>query len=234
MILAIECSGGHASVALVRGENLLCEKGSDAGRDLSEKLLPFIEEALGEGRIKLPDISHIGYSNGPGSYTGLRVGLATIKGLVAAVASIKVLPVGSLETLAFGSTATGLVAAVTDARRGEVYAALFECEGAPGSGRKIKTLEQPVALPATEWAECLGKYDRPVSFVGDGTEACREIWQKSLGSRFAACPQTEWVPRARWVAELARRAIAEGRPSADVEALVPEYVQVTRYVRVGE
>ena len=129
LLLAIETATRTTSVALLRGDALIAEACGAEGGSAAETLLPEIDRLLRENGVSVADLDAFAVSIGPGSFTGLRVGLATLKGLafgsdrpVAPVA-----PVPTLTALAWASSRRDLpVAALLDARRGEMYAAVYE------------------------------------------------------------------------------------------------------------
>ena len=126
-ILAIESSGNVASVAIAGKEKILAEYTVNIGKTHSQTLLPMIDRVLGDAEMSVNDMSAIAISRGPGSFTGLRIGSATAKGL-AASAEIPIVDVPTLEALAVGVGNAGgrLICPVIDARRNEVYTALYE------------------------------------------------------------------------------------------------------------
>ncbi len=126
LLLAIETATSGASLALLRGERLLGELSLAAERGLAEQVLPALEALLSLARFGVTEIERFAVSIGPGSFTGLRVGVATVQGLAFGSPACAV-AVPTLSALARGALPSrGPVAAVLDARRDEVYAAVFE------------------------------------------------------------------------------------------------------------
>lgn len=228
-ILAIECSDANGSFALLEGARVRAHSRESMGKKLSVLIVPRIEAILKEAGVALTDLDVIGISIGPGSFTGLRVGLATVKGLVVAVPGIRVAAVGTLDALALAVPENGLIGAALDARRGDLYAGLYRCHGEPGTARTIECLEAPVAIHCDAWARKLAARGESVTLVGGGTLASRAAIESVLpGAKF--CGEEFAIADARWVGELARRAAAAG-DFADAEALTPSYVQVSQYAR---
>ncbi len=126
-ILAIESSGNVASAAVAEDSKILAEYTVNIGKTHSQTLLPMIDRVLTDAEMSVNDVSAIAVSRGPGSFTGLRIGSATAKGL-AASAGIPIADVPTLEALAVGVGNAGgrLICPVIDARRNEVYTALYE------------------------------------------------------------------------------------------------------------
>ena len=230
LILAIECSDQQGSFALLRGERVLAHSSEALGKKLSQQIVPRIEAILTEGGASLAELDVIGVTVGPGSFTGLRVGLATVKGLVAAVPTIKVVGVGTLEALVLAVEDEGLVGAALDARRGDVYAGLYRASGKPGTERTIECVEEPAALASADWARQLASHDAPIALVGGGALGNREAVSGILGEGAHFCDDASAIADARWVGELTRRAALSG-DFADPESLTPSYVQVSQYAR---
>ena len=230
LILAIECSDRNGSFALLEGTRMRAHSCEDLGKKLSALIVPRIEAVLADGGVALKDLDVIGVSVGPGSFTGLRVGLATVKGIVAAVPKIRVAAVGTLDALALAAPEDGLVGAALDARRGDLYAGLYRCAGAPGTERTVECVETPVAIHSDEWARALAARGEKISLAGGGTLVNRAAIEAALGKSAHFCGEEHAIADARWVGELARRAAAAGN-FADAEALTPSYVQVSQYAR---
>jgi tRNA threonylcarbamoyladenosine biosynthesis protein TsaB len=135
LILTIETSTPVECVAVVQDREVVAELTDTVGRGHTEKLLGAVEEVLGRAGVTLADLDAIAVSIGPGRFSGLRVGLATAKGL-AASSGTPVVPVPTLEALAESARpAPGLVCPMLDARKGEVYAALFRLNDVPEDGK---------------------------------------------------------------------------------------------------
>ena len=177
LILTIETSTPTESVAVVRDGSVLAEIVETVGRGHTEKLLGAVESTLSRASAGLSELDAIAVSIGPGRFSGLRVGLATAKGLAAA-RDLPVVPVQSLEVLAESARPyEGLVCPMLDARRGEVYAALFHL----GDGRE-RVLEDVAVAPAgmiERVQEAAG--GRDVLFLGSGVAACADDVRASLG-----------------------------------------------------
>ena len=128
-ILGIDSSGMVASVAIVLDDILIAEYTMNHKRTHSETLLPMIDEIVKTSETKLEDLDAIAVAAGPGSFTGLRIGAATVKGLGLAL-GIPVIPVKTCEGLAFNMWGTeGLICPIMDARRNQVYTGLYKVLG---------------------------------------------------------------------------------------------------------
>jgi tRNA threonylcarbamoyladenosine biosynthesis protein TsaB len=205
-------------VALLRGEALLAERRAPPDRPGSEGLLPAIDALLRRAGCPVAALEAFAVCAGPGSFTGLRVGIATVKGL-AFGSSAPVAAVGTLAALARRAPPTrDPIVAVLDAKRGEVYAAAFAGagpeelvpEGLP------EGLYTPEELAARLPARCL--------LVGDGVEVCGERLREALGPGVRSLPPPRGRPRARDVGVLGARMLRRGEGIA-AEDLVPRYLR---------
>lgn len=197
LILAFESSAKAASVALCRDGHLVSQYSQCSGLTHSRTLLPMAEDMLKNAELTLRDVDLIAVAHGPGSFTGIRIGVSTVKGLAWA-GDIPCVGVSTLEAMAWhGLAAGGVVCPVMDARRSQVYNALFEIR----DGRPQRLCpDRPIAL--AELAEDVKKLDAPAFLVGDGaaiTKAffdaqgipCRVapenlLWQDAWGVAMAA------------------------------------------------
>ena len=197
LILAFESSAKAASVALCRDGHLVSQYSQFSGLTHSRTLLPMAEDMLKNAELTLRDVDLIAVAHGPGSFTGIRIGVSTVKGLAWA-GDKPCVGISTLEAMAWhGLAAGGVVCPVMDARRSQVYNALFEIK----DGRPQRLCpDRPIAL--AELAEDVKKLDAPVFLVGDGaaiTKAffdaqgipCRVapenlLWQDAWGVAMAA------------------------------------------------
>lgn len=164
MILSVDSSAVTASVALTDGENVINNEFVNAGLTHSETLLPMIKRVLGD--TKVSDLDAIAVTAGPGSFTGVRIGVATVKGL-AFEKNIPCISVSTLEAIAYNFADENIiVCAVMDARRMQFYNALFEIK----NGKAIRLCDDR-AISVTDLREDLKKYDRVV-IAGDGAKLC--------------------------------------------------------------
>lgn len=190
-ILAYDTSGDALTVALADGPSLVAELEAPPSARHGASLVPTIQALFKKNRTNWDDIDVIAVGLGPGSFTGLRVGLTTAK-LFGYTLKKKIVGVSSLEAIAAASEGDGSVAALVDARRGEVYAALFE--------KKEDRLIVRSKPAAARVERLLKSIKKPVRFAGPGAVLYRrEI--ESLGGRFVTIGSLEG-PRAAWVARL--------------------------------
>jgi tRNA threonylcarbamoyladenosine biosynthesis protein TsaB len=171
LILHIETGTAVCSVALSRGDTLLAIKENHEGRTHAQLLAPFIDALLREQHCTAHDLAAVAVSEGPGSYTGLRVGVSTAKGICygAQKPLIAINSLHSLAALAIETTPLpapcALIAPMIDARRMEVYTALFDARGEPLTATEARIID------AHSFADVLQQHH--VLFVGDGAEKCR-------------------------------------------------------------
>ena len=194
-ILGVDTSSAHASAAIVENGRLLSEKFyraqvSNTARAAHPRhnhaaiLLPLIDSALGGAALTLSDISGFAVAIGPGSFTGLRIGLSTVKGL-AYGSDTPIIGVSTLHAIAARiSDFNGVICAILDARKKEVYAAIFR-----RSPRSLERLTDDAVMPCERLGELLRQFNPPHSILltGDGTTAYGERLVLSLGNEVRVC-----------------------------------------------
>lgn len=201
LILAFESSAKPASAALVKDGQLLSQYTQCSALTHSRTLLPMAEDMLKNAELRLSDVDLIAVAHGPGSFTGIRIGVATVKGLAWA-AEKPCVGVSTLEAMAWhGLAAGGYICPVMDARRSQVYNALFKIE----NGRPVRmTEDRPIALD--ELSKEVTALNAQVFLVGDGAALCFEYftahgvpcvmapdnlrWQDAWGVAMAAADKT--------------------------------------------
>ena len=169
LILALESSAKAASVALCRDGVLIAQSQQCSGLTHSCTLLPMAEQMLKNTDTRLADVDAIAVARGPGSFTGVRIGVSTAKGL-AWGAQKPAIGVSTLEAMAYHGLAAGegaLVCAAMDARRSQIYNALFEIRG----GKPVRLCGDR-AISLAELGEELGKMQKSAFLVGDGAQLC--------------------------------------------------------------
>lgn len=173
-ILALDSSAVVAAVALCEDDRLLAEYTLNNGNTHSETLLPMVESLLSLYGITTAEIDLFAVSSGPGSFTGVRIGAATLKGL-AFGSSKPCIGVSTLEAIAENlSLYRGLICPVMNARRSQVYTALFR-----SNGETLVRLMPDSALSIAELDELLSAYGEPVCFAGDGYDVTLPALQKT-------------------------------------------------------
>jgi len=226
IVLAIESATAHASVALLRGAEVVARRAGDGRQHHSETLLPMVDAVLAEAGLRLDGVTACAVSIGPGSFTSLRVGLATVKGLCFA-SDRPTVAVPTLAALAHaavhGGAAKGddLVVPVLDARRGEVYAAAYRFEASTAGAWPSEVLA-PRVLAADALVEalpdggCLVGDGVPVIVAGLAGAVGRSALDVRSGARV--------LPDAASVGWLGRRALEAGE-GVDAADLVPRYLR---------
>ena len=219
IVLGIESSSPVASVALVSEEKLWGEMTLNIGLTHSEQLLPLIDELLHQVKIDISEVEGIAISGGPGSFTGLRIGMATAKGLAQGL-NKPLVSIPTLLALAYQQTGRwGLVTPVLNARRGEVYTALFRF-----TGDQYQQLEDDQAASPQFWAEKLADYDEPILLTGDGVIAYADVWQETLGEKAVFVPGIFRLARGASVAQLGLQRLLKGEED-ELFTLKPMYIR---------
>ena len=197
-ILLIETSTSVLSVALAQDGTVVSERVCTEARMQASLTAPLVKEVLDEAGMTAKDCDAVCVSSGPGSYTGLRVGVSTAKGL-AFGAGKPLLAVGTLDILVASchSERSGFIVPMIDARRMEVYTAVYS-----GEGQRLTEVEAKVIGPDS-FAEYLEQGE--VLFVGDGALKCRDV----IGQPHARFQEA--FPLARHMAKAAQKAFDEGK-----------------------
>ena len=166
-LLSIDTSSDVCSVAILEDDKLIKELNITDSKTHSENLMPLVDKLFKETNLSLSEISAIACSIGPGSFTGIRIGIATVKAM-AEVFNLPVIGVTSLETLAEAEIGKGTVVSLIDAKNDQVYCGVF------GDGELL-------AKDIYEVIEYLKKYSS-ILFVGNGAVLHKELLQKELGN----------------------------------------------------
>ena len=165
-ILALDTSSQAASCALLEDERPIGTFYIDAKLTHSQTILPMVENMLSACQQKLSDVDLFAVSNGPGSFTGLRIGTAAVKGMAHAL-NKPCIGLSTLEGLAYNMIGhSGIVCAVMDARCNQVYTALFDLDDG------MRRMTEDLAIPLEELHEILKKQEKNIILVGDGAVLC--------------------------------------------------------------
>ena len=220
LILAFESSAKAASAALVKDGKLISQYSQCSGLTHSRTLLPMAEDMLKNAEMKLSDVDLIAVAHGPGSFTGIRIGVSMVKGLAWA-AEKPCVGVSTLEALAWHGVACGAyVCPVMDARRNQVYNAIFKIE----NGRPVRiTEDRPIAL--SELAEEIRAIGAPMFLVGDGAE----LTDKYLSEQGLAC--TVAPENLRWQSAWGVAMAAMDKEAGDADSLLPVYLRLSQAER---
>ncbi len=224
-ILGIDSSGLVASAAVVEDDNLLAEYTVNYKKTHSQTLLPMIDEIVRMTELDLNTLDGIAVAAGPGSFTGLRIGSATAKGLGLALGK-PLVEIPTLEGLAYNLYGTEkLVCPMMDARRNQVYTGIYEFRG-----EELTALMDQTPLSVAELAERLNETGREVILLGDGVPVYREILEKALRVPYAFAPAHMNKQRAGAVASLGLRYLACGK-AVTAEEHRPEYLRMSQAER---
>ena len=211
-ILSLDSSAVVATVALCEDERLLAEYTLNNGNTHSETLLPMVESALRLYGITAKEIDLFAASTGPGSFTGVRIGAATLKGL-AFQSGKPCAGVSTLEALAENLVLhRGLICPVMNARRSQVYTALFRSDG-----ERLERLMPDSALSIAELDELLAPYGEAVAFCGDGYDITVSALTETA---YLPVPQRLRHQSAYSVAQVAYRQALAGTVTTDSELVV--------------
>ena len=220
ILLAFESSAKAASVALVRDGSLVSQYSQCSGLTHSRTLLPMAEDLLKNTELSLRDVDLFAVAHGPGSFTGIRIGVSTVKGLAWACEKPCV-GVSTLEAMAWhGLAAGGLICPVMDARRSQVYHALFRIgDGVP------ERLSEDRPLSLEELAEDLRQREGVPFLVGDGAALTARFLDRA-GLPFRLAPENLLWQSAWGVAMAAR-----GKVPGDSQSLLPVYLRLSQAER---
>ena len=212
-ILAVDTAGKSAAVAILRDDTLLYETQCNNGMTHSETLLPMIDTALRACGLTMEDIDLLGVTSGPGSFTGLRIGLSVVKGL-ALPRQIPCAGVSTMAALAYGLAGEGTVIGA-------------QCRGALARATHTR-LTEDAAAPVTSLEKFVQDCKKPLFFVGDGATLCYNSYKQVCG--VAACPPVLQVLRGAGVA-LAAKAMWEAGACVPPAALLPDYHRLSQAER---
>lgn len=220
LILAFESSAKSASVALVKDGELLSQYSQCSALTHSRTLLPMAEDMLKNAEVKLSEVDLIAVAHGPGSFTGIRIGVSTVKGLSWA-ADKPCVGVSTLEAMAWhGLLSGGYVCPVMDARRQQVYNALFKIED--GKPQRI-TDDRPIAL--AQLADEVRSLNAPVLLVGDGAALTERFFRENSVPCRIAPENLRW--QSAWGVAMA----ASDKQPGTSETLLPVYLRLSQAER---
>ena len=224
-ILGVDSSGMVASVALVEDDLLVAEYSVNYKKTHSQTLLPMLDEIVKMTELDLNTIDAIAVAAGPGSFTGLRIGAATVKGLGLALEK-PVISVPTCHGLAYNLWGSDkLICPIMDARRKQVYTGIYRFEE-----HQLMTLKEQWAAPIEELLEELNQRGEMVTFLGDGVPVFRELIAEKLQVPYSFAPAHVNKQRAAAVAALGSIYYKEGRTETAMEH-IPEYLRVSQAER---
>lgn len=183
-ILALDSSGLVASLALVQEEKIIGEYTINYKQTHSQTLLPMLDSLVKQLGIDLSTIDAIAVSGGPGSFTGLRIGAATAKGLGLAL-DIPIINIPTAEAMAYQIwNTTGYICPIMDARRAQVYTGIYEYTTA----QDFNIVKEQMAVPMMELIHLLNESNKPVTFLGDGVPVHQQLISEQLTVPYTFAP----------------------------------------------
>lgn len=228
-ILALDSSGLVASVAVAEDDVLIGEYTVHYKKTHSQTLLPMLEALKEMVELELSTVDAIALAAGPGSFTGLRIGSATAKGLGLAL-NRPLIEVPTVDALAYNLYGTDkLVCPLMDARRGQVYTGIYTFVREKEHYR-METLVPRCAADISDVAERLNSMEREVIFLGDGVPVFRELLAQLLTVPYSFAPLHCNRQRAAAVAALGQQYYREGRVVSAAEHQ-PEYLRLSQAER---
>ena len=224
-ILGIDTSTPIGSIALIDGDNLVAEHTLNIVQEHSSRLMPAIDSVLKWGNITVDGLDGCAVGVGPGSFTGIRIGVATIKSLCYALDK-PIVRVSTLEAIAYNLRWTnGIICPLLDARRSEIYGTVFR------GGSEWQRLSEDLCLSIDAFLDHLNT-DVPsngtLNFVGDGLLTYGDIVRERLGDRVHFADSIFNVPRGATIAQLGAQRLQHG-DSDSYWTLGPNYVRIGLY-----
>ncbi|NLW91224.1 MAG: tRNA (adenosine(37)-N6)-threonylcarbamoyltransferase complex dimerization subunit type 1 TsaB [Syntrophomonadaceae bacterium] len=225
-ILAIDSATPVAGVALLNDGILLKEEFSNYKKTHSETLMPMVDRVLRECECTVNDVDALAVTIGPGSFTGLRIGLALVKGLALAT-GIPVVGVSTLEVIAFNIyDSDALVCPLLNARKGEVYCAFYQAGGI----KPVSLADMRACSPEEFVQQALTIMDAnnktSLILLGDGFSPYQEFFLERLGDKMVSAPPHLMLPRASALAQLAADRVNNGQFD-NVFTLSPVYIRLS-------
>ena len=224
-ILALDSSGMVASVAVFEDDTMIAEYTVNHKKTHSQTLLPMLDEVVRMTQTKLDQVDAIAIAAGPGSFTGLRIGASTAKGLGLAL-DIPLIPVPTVDALAWNlAGCAGVVCPIMDARRQQVYTGLYRTQNG-----QLEVLEPQMAIAVEELAVKCNAYDEQITFLGDGVPVYREMLDGLLRVPHVYAPGHLSRQRAGAVAALGMELYRKGCTKTAAE-FAPDYLRVSQAER---
>lgn len=216
-VIAIDTSNYALGISLLDEEKVIGEYISNVKKNHSVRVMPAIEHLMKECDILPTDLTKVVVAKGPGSYTGVRIGV-TIAKTLAWTLRIPIVGVSSLEILAasIGRYFQGSISPLFDARRGQIYTGLYQYNGG-----KLLVIEKDQLVLSQDWAGDLKKRSESILFVGNDLPLHRNVLQETLDHQAFFAEITEHNPRPSELALLGK-----DLPGEDVHSFVPNYIRL--------
>ncbi|MFD1413319.1 tRNA (adenosine(37)-N6)-threonylcarbamoyltransferase complex dimerization subunit type 1 TsaB [Oceanobacillus jeddahense] len=216
-ILAMDTSNQVLSVALLDDKQIISEVTTNIAKNHSVRLMPAVEKLMKDVNVTPSELDRIVVAKGPGSYTGVRIGLATAKTMAWAL-NIPVIGVSSLETLAYqGLLFDGIICPFFNARRGLVYTGAYQWKN-----ETLETVMDEENILMTDWLAKLKKSGEKILFLSQDIELFKNVIIEQLQDKAVIADTSFQLPRAAHLALLGR-----GKEADSVHALVPNYLRLT-------
>ncbi len=226
-IIALDSSGLVASVAIMTEETLIAEYTMNHKKTHSQTLLPMLDEIVKMSETNLEDIDAIAIAGGPGSFTGLRIGSSTAKGLGLALDK-PVISVPTVDALAYQIISMdAVICPLMDARRMEVYTGIYENDGTEGG---FHVLAEQTAVPLQQIISKVNEIGRKVIYLGDGVDVYKEQIQQQTEVDYIFAGQFCSKQRAGAVGALAFEYFKQGKYT-DAAGHVPVYLRLSQAER---
>ena len=226
LIMALDSSGVTATAAIAAPDKIIAEYSVNNKLTHSQTLLPMLEEIRRMAGLDMKDLDAVALTGGPGSFTGLRIGSSTAKGIALAL-GIPVLSVPTLEAMAWNLIGReGLVCPMMDARRGQVYTGIYR-----SSETHMETVADQMAADAAEIAGKLNDLGEKVTILGDGADAYLDRLKETLTVPWEMAPVHLSRPRAGAVARCAFWYWQQGK-AVNGSQHVPTYLRLSQAERV--
>ncbi len=224
-ILAVDSSGLVASVAVVMDDNLLGEFTMNYKKTHSQTLLPMLDELADMIELDLNTLDAIAVAGGPGSFTGLRIGSATVKGLALALDK-PVIQIPTVDALAYNLCGhRDLVCPLMDARRNQTYTGLYQFDG-----NQMQVIKEQCAVEIAAIVAEINNIGKPVVFLGDGVAVFRDYIAEHCKTGYTFAPAHLNKQRAGAVAALAEEYYKQGKVM-DAAEHKPEYLRLSQAER---
>lgn len=223
-ILGVESSATAASCAIYCDGKIIAQSFSNTGLTHSQTLMPMIDSTLKSASITLNDIDYIAVSNGPGSFTGVRIGVSAVKGMAQPL-NIECVEVSTLEAIAKPLENTGCYAvSVMDARCNQVYTAQFDCENG------FTRISDDEAITIDELSEKLKTVSKPIVLIGDGTLVAYNRLKDMLDNVFTASPAVRYQSASN-VCLVASQKLEKGGAVKIAHNVLPNYLRLSQAER---
>lgn len=225
MILAIDSSSLVASVALVGEDAIIAEYTVNLKKTHSQTLLPMIDEIFTMTGLDKKELKAIAVTGGPGSFTGLRIGAATAKGLALAL-NIPIINISTIDAMAYNyNHCNKLVCPIMDARRNQVYTGIYRCPE-----EELQIVVKPCALSIDELIDKLNELNEEVVFIGDGIPVFKEKTDETLAVKHFYAKQHQGRQRSSTIGAIAWNMYKEGK-TTNPDKFAPDYLRLSQAER---